>query len=70
MKKFKEFCILTNRSMPDLSEMVWKENHPILNITYCDALAYANYYEMNLMTDKEWMWAAKVKIFSMREVTK
>ena len=38
--EFRLFCEATNRPMPVAPEWGWKENHPIMNTSWFDAIAY------------------------------
>lgn len=63
-RHFDAFCISTNRQLPDDSE--WgRDNRPVINITYKDALAYCNWLSkllgksIRLPSVNEWEYAAR-----------
>ena len=43
VSEFRTFCEATDRDMPKTPKWGWKEDHPIVNCTWNDAMAYINW---------------------------
>jgi formylglycine-generating enzyme required for sulfatase activity len=59
---YRKFAKATKREMPkapDFNPNWKKENHPMVNITYADALAYCQWVQGDLPTEAEWEKAAR-----------
>ncbi len=57
--EYRRFCEATGREMPPEPEWGWKDNHPIVNVTWYEAAAYAEWTGKRLPTEAEWEKAAR-----------
>lgn len=56
--QYRTFCKNTNRKMPDQPE--WStDKHPVVNVTWFDATAYAQWAGAQLPTEAQWEKAAR-----------
>lgn len=57
--QYKVFCAATGREMPNEPPWGWVHNHPIVNVTWDDAAAYAVWAHASLPTEAQWEKAAR-----------
>ena len=57
--QYKKFCGDTGRKMPSIPPWGWKDDHPMVNVTWNDAKAYADWAGASLPTEAQWEKAAR-----------
>ena len=57
--QYRQFCAETRRAMPNEPAWGWRENHPVVNVNWKDATAYARWAGATLPTEAQWEKAAR-----------
>lgn len=57
--QYRKFCEMTGHEMPEAPDWGWKDTHPIVNVTWEEAQAYAKWAGGALPTEAQWEKAAR-----------
>jgi formylglycine-generating enzyme required for sulfatase activity len=57
--QYRDFCRVTGHAMPPEPIWGWRDDHPVVNVNWFDAFAYANWVGKRLPTEAEWEKAAR-----------
>ena len=59
VEQYRTFCHVTGRTMPDAPSWGWIDDHPMVNVSWIDAKAYADWAGASLPTEAQWEKAAR-----------
>jgi len=59
VRQYRLFCQVTNRKMPSPPSWGWIDDHPIVNVTWHDAAAFAQWAGGSLPSERQWEKAAR-----------
>lgn len=59
VRQYRIFCTATGRPMPSAPAWGWQDDHPVVNVTWDDAAAFAAWAGLSLPTEIEWEKAAR-----------
>ncbi len=57
--QYRKFCTETSKTFPDAPKWGWIDSHPIVNVTWQDAVDYAKWAGTSLLTEAQWEKASR-----------
>ena len=57
--QYRKFCQATRREMPPMPWWGWRDNHPVVNVTWADSKAYCDWAHAALPAEAQWEKAAR-----------
>ena len=57
--QYRNFCQETGREMPEAPAWGWQDDHPMVNMTWQNAVDYAKWASVSLPTEAQWEKAAR-----------